>query len=1125
MSAVSPDPLSSSQETEAAPPENLSQVRPAHKQPEQIGPFRILEKIGEGGMGIVYKAEQREPVRRIVALKVIKLGMDTKEVVARFEAERQALAMLAHPNVARVFEAGMTENGRPYFAMEHVPGIPLTQYCHEHQFTTKERLDIFIPICHAVQHAHQKGIIHRDLKPTNILVALVDGNPVPKVIDFGIAKATNQALTQHTLFTQTGALIGTPEYMSPEQAQTSGLDIDTRTDIFSLGVILYELLTGTLPLDPKSLREAGLEGMARMIRTAEPPKPSTRLTSLAHTGGPADTAVGRTRDLRSIQRELRGDLDWIVMKCLEKDRSRRYDTATGLAADLKRHLDNEPVLARPPSATYRFQKALRRNKLAFAATAAIILTLAAGIVISTWQATRAMNAEAEQSHLRVAAENAQASEAREKTAAQQTLYKSLAAQALPLRLVRRIGYREEVFKLLEQARDLPVPGKNLADLRREAVASLGDFVGLTPVTYTDFPSNVKIDFARIDPSGRLAAFATSDGKIHLRELRSGKEVGLFSVKDAWFNDVAFGPGGDQVFALGQRTANWSESARRLYSWSSSTDGAWTLTKDVSLTGADRLLTSFSGQLSAVRVSFGSRGSGTEKSSYVTFRLYDLKTQAFVSGYEASNTLPPSGGWPWDVTADGGLLAVSSLETQGSNSSNVVNIYDFKTGRRSNQLKLATRATPHLSRDGKYLACLSETGGAIYALPGCECIGEFKEYFRERYHALNSAFGANVVALSMGMQNRIRLWNPTSRQEIAMLDEPASAAPVGFTADGNTLLTVGEHHARVYRLATPEKLDLPPHSAAVHATDFSPDGTLLASVGTNRIMRVYDALTGKVIWQTEGDHGLIQCVAFSPDGKWLATGDFDTDPVAIWDARTGKRLLEIGGAKGRTMSVRFAPDGRYLVTCGDKTQTWEIEQGQGGDEQAGGGGDGIGLHAKRLKSQTGGYSLVVSPDSRHVAFYKDPALYLWDLEDGVPPRRIALEPKSSVQCATFTPDSRQLLMLNKSREVVTLDVATRNRVSSFPTLEGKNAQAFDYMINLSPDGSKLAISSPSERSLDIWDPKTAARLYTLPEEAGTIYWLAWSADSRRVAIARDNGNIAIWDLNTIGQILDRLGLNP
>src|SRR4051794_344520 len=392
MSSVAPDPVPPSEETVDASPGKPARLFPAHRPPEQIGPFRVLEKIGEGGMGVVYKAEQREPVRRIVALKVIKLGMDSKEVVARFEAERQALAMLAHPNVARVFEAGMTENGRPFFAMEHVPGMPLTQYCEERQLTTRQRLDLFIPICQAVQHAHQKGIIHRDLKPTNILVTLVDGNPVPKVIDFGIAKATNQALTQHTLFTQTGALIGTPEYMSPEQAQTSGLDVDTRTDIFSLGVILYELLTGTLPLDAKSLREAGLDGMARLIKTAEPQRPSTRLTAPAGAAKPP-TSAGRTRDLRTIERELRGDLDWIVLKAIEKDRSRRYETANALAMDIRRHMDNEPVVARPPSTTYRLQKAFRRNRVVFVASGLVVAALLSGVCVSAWLAVRARRAE------------------------------------------------------------------------------------------------------------------------------------------------------------------------------------------------------------------------------------------------------------------------------------------------------------------------------------------------------------------------------------------------------------------------------------------------------------------------------------------------------------------------------------------------------------------------------------------------------------------------------------------------------------------------------------------------------------------------------------------------------------
>jgi serine/threonine protein kinase/tetratricopeptide (TPR) repeat protein len=375
--------------------ETVASPKLRHELPESIGPFRILERIGEGGMGIIYKAEQRSPVRRVVALKVIKLGMDTKEVLARFEAERQALALMSHPNIARVLDAGATESGRPYFAMEFVPGVALTKYCDDQRLSTRQRLELFHSVCEAIQHAHQKGIIHRDLKPSNILITLADGRPVPKVIDFGIAKATNQSLTSQTLYTQTGALIGTPEYMSPEQAQTSGLDVDTRTDVYSLGVILYELLTGTLPFDPRALRTAGLDGMARMIRETEPQKPSTRLvTAAAAAGGagviadgvegkPATRGTGGGRDTKSLERELRGDLDWVVLKAMEKDRTRRYESAASLGQDVERHLKDEPVMARPPSAVYRTAKFMRRHRGAVVAASALTAALVLGIVGTT----------------------------------------------------------------------------------------------------------------------------------------------------------------------------------------------------------------------------------------------------------------------------------------------------------------------------------------------------------------------------------------------------------------------------------------------------------------------------------------------------------------------------------------------------------------------------------------------------------------------------------------------------------------------------------------------------------------------------------------------------------------------
>ncbi|MBN2446962.1 MAG: serine/threonine protein kinase [Phycisphaerae bacterium] len=370
----------------------------------KISHYKILQQIGEGGFGIVYMAEQEEPVRRKVALKIIKLGMDTKQVIARFEAERQALALMDHPNIARVFDAGATETGRPYFVMELVRGVPITEYCDQHRLSTRERLKLFLLVCSAIQHAHQKGIIHRDIKPNNVLVTLHDSRPVPKVIDFGIAKATSQRLTEKTLFTEFRQFIGTPEYMSPDQAEISGLDVDTRTDIYSLGVLLYELLTGSTPFDSSTLRKAAYEEIQRIIREEIPPLPSTRAATLVATDH--DIANRRSVEPSVLSKLIRGDLDWIVMKAMEKDRTRRYDTANELADDVERFLNHEPVLARPPSTIYRLRKFVQRYKFGVSVGLVATLVLVLGFAAATIGFVEATDAKRELRIERDAAESA-----------------------------------------------------------------------------------------------------------------------------------------------------------------------------------------------------------------------------------------------------------------------------------------------------------------------------------------------------------------------------------------------------------------------------------------------------------------------------------------------------------------------------------------------------------------------------------------------------------------------------------------------------------------------------------------------------------------------------------------------
>ena len=485
-----------------------------------IGPYTLLEQIGEGGFGIVYIADQEAPVRRQVALKIVRPGMDTHRVLARFKAELEALSLMDHPNIARVLDAGATDAGRPYFVMELVRGVPITEYCDQNHLSVHARLDLFVQVCHAVQHAHQKGIIHRDIKPSNVLVTQHGGRPVPKVIDFGVAKAIDRQRTPETHFTRMAEMIGTPLYMSPEQAAMTSLDIDTRSDIYSLGVLLYELLTGSTPFDPDRLHDAAFDEIRRIIREEEPPKPSTRIGAMGKTL--TVVAARRHSDPDRLSQLVRGDLDWIVMKSLEKDRSRRYETANSLALDVQRYLADEPVQASPPSAGYRLRKFVRRNKGMVLAASAVLLALVAGIIGTTWGMVRATEAEADAvqaaKQKQIALAIAQESE-RKKS---EQLWESLVAQARAHRLSRRPGQRFESLETLKEAtqlaRTLELPPANFQELRNAAIAALA-----VPDLYLDGPRNtwpadaLDVDFdeahviyARTDRAGSCSIRRVAD---------------------------------------------------------------------------------------------------------------------------------------------------------------------------------------------------------------------------------------------------------------------------------------------------------------------------------------------------------------------------------------------------------------------------------------------------------------------------------------------------------------------------------------------------------------------------------------------------------------------------------------
>ncbi len=1133
--AESPDPK------RVGGPVKTPKLEPDEAVGTTVDRYKILERVGEGGYGVVYVAEQTQPVRRRVALKVIKPGMDSKQVVARFEAERQALAMMDHPNIARVLDAGTTEAGRPFFVMELVRGIRITDYCDQTDLSTKERLDLFMKVCQAIQHAHQKGIIHRDIKPSNILITLHDGVPVPKVIDFGIAKATEGRLTDATVYTQLHQFIGTPAYMSPEQAEMSGLDIDTRSDIYSLGVLLYELLTGSTPFDTKELLASGLDAMRKTIREREPVRPSTKLSqtlvaagvskprsSASKTPSSEDEVRASSRRLLRVKETislLRGDLDWIVMKCLEKDRRRRYETANGLAADLQRHLNHEPVVARPPSAAYQFQKAFRRNKLAFAAGGAVAGALLLGVVVSTWQAVRATQArQAEKVHAELArvdrdrALEAQRTAVQQRDLAQQRLYDSLVREGQSIRTIRPLGFRRQLMDRLQKALAIPTAQKDLDVLRSELAQCLGDAIGFDPVTLIDPPS-LFLDVA-VNNDGTLVAYGTAQGQLVVHETTSGKVISRLESKGQ-LAQLAFAPDGRSLFGRAYEPGdNGAGTAPRisLLEWQRGGDGSWSPRSERSMQELRRLVVATQGVFAV-----------NEESPKREIRLVNAATDRSVG------SVPLAAGQPFpaafDVTSDL-RLAAYPVDDGTNQPGSLIEVWDLK----ANELRI--RLSPglgpvrhlHFSPDSRLLACTAENG--VLALE----TSQFKPVNTYRQLTAGRAVwceDGKRLAIPLSQENRVRLCSVLSGTEATRLTTQHQVKDVRSSLDGSILLLVPyTGPTLVVRLTgSRERRHLTPHVGGVPGVEYSLDGRMIASTGKDAVIRIYENQTGKILhtWPIpRGEQG--QTVAFSPDGRWLASGNYQNNQVLVWALDDGRPVLVLGDGRSPskgTWTCSFSPDGRVLVAAGDGVRGWQLVARTGGATEPP-------LEARALfhvRDPDDARNLQFHPTGKWIGFEatlrRDGKTWAGSFIRGLEP---ADEPKPvdphnfAVQSLGVDTAGGTLLHMTRDRMLHFHDPQSHASVRAFSSLSaGETSSTYVANLRVSPDGSKVAVANHSGRGVNIHDLASGRRLYTLPDDPGSIWWLAWHPDGRHLAVARGDGDISLWSLAEVEAALAEVGL--
>jgi eukaryotic-like serine/threonine-protein kinase len=872
---------------------------PVEEPGNNIGRYKLLQQIGEGGCGVVYMAEQDQPIRRRVALKVIKLGMDTRQVIARFEAERQALALMDHPNIAKVLDAGATETGRPFFVMELVAGEKITDYCDRRNLAMSRRLALFVQVCRAVQHAHQKGVIHRDLKPSNILVTEQEGMAVPKIIDFGIAKATGeQRLTDKTLFTAFEQFIGTPAYMSPEQAGLGRLDIDTRSDIYSLGVLLYELLTGQPPFNGGELQRAALDQILRTIREKEPRRPSTRLTGLTQQKLTVVAHCRQTEPLKLIHL-IRGDLDWIVMKCLEKDRTRRYETANGLARDIERHINCQPVIARPAGAAYRFQKLIRRHRLLFFAVSAVAVTLVLGIAASTLEAMRARRAEQQQSRLRSEADTArqQAEAAARRAEAAGTDARTTLAAFNFLEASRLIEANHGPDAVAYLSHILTADPEHSAALSRLA----------TLITYRSWwiPAlSLKhegwVCSAQFSPDGKHVVTASNDHTARVWDAQTGQPLTEPLKHGDLVMSAQFSPDGKRVL-----TASWDNTARV---WDAHTGQPLTepLKHEDHVSSAQ----------------FSPDGRRIVSASFDnTARAWDAQTgQPLTEPLKHAKAVKYA-----QFSPDGRRVVTASWD-------NTARVWNAHTGQPMTEpLKHADRVvSAQFSPDGQRVVTASDDFTArVWDAETGQPLTEPLKHLNQVVFAQFSPEGKRVVTASR--DKTAQVWDAqTGRRLTGPLQHSRAVGSAQFSPDGQRIITASaDYTARVWDAQTGQPLVEPlQHPGAIWSAQFSPDGQRIITASADNTARVWDAQTGPPLNEPFKHGAWVHDAQFSPDGRRIVTASYD-HTARLWDAQTGQPLTEPLKHAGLVNSAQFSPDGRLIVTASyDHTaRVWDAQTGQ------------------------------------------------------------------------------------------------------------------------------------------------------------------------------------------------------